>query len=199
MAAMARRVRQPRFVLIVTMGALVAGSCSSSKLGLIRSSDATDAARDRVLGRSDGAADRTTVDRATVDGTTVDRAAVDAAPEVRPAADAAGTCAGLPLGARAPAGDCPAVTPAGCGFDGTCDGAGGCHRYLAGTLCAAPTCLDSATFQPSSVCDGQGTCVTGQPLSCAPYMCVSGACYADDCKLFPSDCPPQSNRDASPG
>jgi hypothetical protein len=156
MAAMARRAP---VVLVVTLGALVAGSCRSSKLSVIRSSDALDAAMDRASGRSDGAADRTTADRTTVDGTTADGTTVDAAVEARPAAEAAGACAGLPLGAPAPEGACPEVTPASCGFDGTCDGAGGCHRYAAGTVCAAPTCLDSTTSQPPSLCDGRGTCV----------------------------------------
>ena len=184
MAAMARRVRRPPLVLVVTVGALVAGSCSSSKLGLIRSSAATDAAMDRGT---------------TVDGTTVDGTTVDAALEVRRSSDAAGACAGLPFGTPAPAGACPDMTPASCGLDGTCDGAGGCHRYPAETVCAAPTCVDSVTARPASVCDGQGTCVAGTPLTCSPTTCVNGACYADDCRFFPLDCVTTPNRDASPG
>ena len=46
---------------------LAAGSCSGSKLGLIRSSDTSDGATDRLVGRSDRAPDGTTVDRPTVD------------------------------------------------------------------------------------------------------------------------------------
>jgi hypothetical protein len=189
MAAMAGRVgRSPGFLIII-LGVLLAGSCSSSRLGLIRSSDPSDGSVDRVVGRSDGAPDRTTVDRTTV----------DAAVEVRPTTDAVATCAGLPSGAPAPAGACPDATPARCGFDGTCDGAGGCHRYAAGTVCTTPTCLDSATFQPSSVCDGLGTCVAGPPLTCSPYTCVNGACDVDDCQFHPTDCVATPHRDASPG
>ena len=185
---MERRGGQPPVFLIVTLGLLVAGNCSS-KVGLSRSSDTSDGATDHVVGRPDGAPD----------GATVDRATVDAAADVRPATDASATCAGLPRGAPAPAGACPDAGPASCGFDGRCDGAGGCRRYEAGTLCAAATCLDSATFQPPSLCDGQGTCVVGPPLTCSPYTCVNGACYVDDCKFNPTDCVGPRNRDASPG
>ena len=186
---MARRVGWPPVFLLVTLAALAAGSCSGSKLGLIRSSDTSDGATDHPVGRSDRAPD----------GTTVDRTTVDAAADVRAGADAVATCAGLPLGAPAPTGACPDAGPASCGFDGTCDGAGGCRRYAAGTVCSAPTCLDSATFQPPSVCDGQGTCLVGPPLACSPYTCVNGACYADDCKLDPAVCVGRPVRDASPG
>lgn len=175
MAAMTRRVERSPGLLIVTLALLVAGSCGSSKLGLIRSLDAGDGAIDRVVALSDGAhdgsfdgtmGDRTVVDGTTVDRTTVDRmvgdrTVVDAAVEARP--DVVATCAGLPRGAPAPVGACPDAGVASCGFDGTCDGAGGCHRYAAGAVCAAPTCLDSATVQPVSLCDGQGTCVASLP------------------------------------
>ena len=208
MAAMARRVGRPPVFLLATLAALAAGSCTGSKLGLIRSSDTSDGAADHLVGRSDRAPDGTTVDRApdgtTVDGTTVDMSTVDgttvdAAGDVRAGADAVATCAGLPLGAPAPTGACPDAGPASCGFDGTCDGAGGCRRYAAGTVCSAPTCLDSATLQPSSVCDGRGACVAGLPLTCSPYRCVNGACYVDDCQFHPSDCDAPPHRDASPG
>jgi len=186
--------RRSPVVLLVTLVALVAGSCNSGKLGPIRSSDATDASVDRVPCHFDGAAERTTVD-----GTTVDETPVDAAVEVRPAADAAATCTGLALGAVAPPGACPEGGPASCGFDGKCDGAGGCHRYPAGTVCAAPSCLDAATFQPPSACDGQGICVVGPAVTCSPYTCVNDACDVDDCKFRPEDCLLRPNRDASPG
>jgi hypothetical protein len=192
MAAMTRRVGRPPGFLIVTLALLLAGSCSS-KLGLIRSSDASDGAIDRVVGRSDGAQDRP------VEGTMGDRTVVDGAVEVRPDADAVATCAGLRLGAPAPAGACPDTGAASCGLDGTCDGAEGCHRYAAGTVCASPTCLDSATFQPVSLCDGQGSCVASLPLTCSPYTCVNGACDVDDCKFIPTDCVATPHRDASSG
>jgi hypothetical protein len=196
MAAMARRAL---VVLIVTLGVWAAGSCSSSKLGLIRTSDTSDGATDRVAGHSDGASDGATADGTAVDGTTADRTTADAAVEARTAADEAAPCTGLPLGAPAPTGACPDTTPAGCGLDGTCDGAGGCHRYAAGTVCAAPTCLDSATSQSAAVCDGRGICVAGSLQICSPYTCVGGACYADDCKFQPEDCLQPPNRDASSG
>jgi hypothetical protein len=197
MAAMTRRVERSPGLLIVTLALLVAGSCGSSKLGLIRSLDAGDGAIDRLVALSDGARDGTPVDRTTVDRMVGDRTVVDAAVEARP--DAVATCAGLPRGAPAPVGACPDAGVASCGFDGTCDGAGGCHRYAAGAVCAAPTCLDSATFQPVSLCDGQGTCVASLPLLCSPYTCVNDACDVDDCKFIPTDCVATPHRDASSG
>src|SRR5688572_30767123 len=50
-------------------------------------------------------------------------------------AGAVGTCTPVPAGAD-PDGECAQQTSSSCGQDGTCDGAGACRRYAAGTQCA---------------------------------------------------------------
>jgi len=46
-----------------------------------------------------------------------------------------------------------------CGYDGTCDGAGACRRFPAGTQCSSGTCDQKA-------CDGHGQCLALGELSC---------------------------------
>ena len=110
---------------------------------------------------------------------------------------ARGTCVALPAGTVAPPGRCPADDPVTCGFNGLCDGRGGCEVYAAGTLCMPSACHDSMTLQQPATCDGLGVCVPGAVVICTPYTCRDGACYADDCTLSPADCLPPRNHDAS--
>jgi hypothetical protein len=73
---------------------------------------------------------------------------------------------------------CAADDPATCGHDGTCDGAGACRLWPAGSACGAQTCVnDVATYAPA--CDGNGTCVMPPPTApCAPYVCADAtSCY----------------------
>jgi hypothetical protein len=83
-----------------------------------------------------------------------------------------GTCTPLPSGMAPPATatQCAPELVSNCGFDGTCDGNGGCRRYPPGTQCLAASC-NGASYMPASACDGQGTCVAQKSVSCAPYMC----------------------------
>jgi hypothetical protein len=63
-----------------------------------------------------------------------------------------------------------------CGSDGTCDGAGACHRWIAGTVCADATC-GGTTYTPPRTCNGGGTCLpAGAPSSCGAYTCGATAC-----------------------
>jgi hypothetical protein len=68
-----------------------------------------------------------------------------------------------------------------CGLDGTCDGAGACRRFPAGTLCKAGTC-DGDAVVGALVCDGAGRCKLGPEVVCAPFSCdpTTGACF-DSC------------------
>jgi hypothetical protein len=85
---------------------------------------------------------------------------------------------------------CAAQTTSTCGFDGTCDGSGGCRRYPAGVTCKPAWC-DGATFEAASACDGQGACVAAVAIDCTPYQCgTSGgvpACLTT-CALGGIDC-----------
>jgi hypothetical protein len=79
-----------------------------------------------------------------------------------------GSCSFAPLGSKHRG--CRAEAPAGCGLDGTCDGAGACRKYPSGTRCAPGTCA-AGSITGVGTCDGMGTCVTGQTEVCAPFNC----------------------------
>ena len=66
--------------------------------------------------------------------------------------------------------ECPADKALTCGRDGTCDGAGACRKYLAGTDCKPGTCAgDSITG--ALTCDGNGACSQSATTPCFPYTC----------------------------
>jgi hypothetical protein len=83
-----------------------------------------------------------------------------------------GNCA--PLAVDTPSTACAQQPASSCGFDGTCDGNGGCQRHPAGVACKAATCRGSSWIPPSA-CDGQGTCVAASPVDCVPYVCDAAA------------------------
>jgi hypothetical protein len=98
------------------------------------------------------------------------------------AAGSVGTCTFVVAGAKPrDAKPCAAADPSSCGWDGTCDGGGGCRRYVAGTVCKAGTC-DGDAVVGALACDGAGRCKPGPTVICAPYSCnpAVGACF-DTC------------------
>src|SRR5450432_530260 len=95
---------------------------------------------------------------------------------------AMGTC--IFIAAGTPPNDptsCAAADVSTCGWDGVCDGAGGCRRYRAGTLCSPGMCSGAAVVGARS-CDGVGRCRPGPAVICAPFQCdpATGACV-DSC------------------
>ncbi len=73
--------------------------------------------------------------------------------------------------------DCSEENPASCGLDGSCDGAGACRKYVAGSVCGRPLCASLTEAQLPSTCDGQGTCQTNGTASCADgYACIGFSC-----------------------
>jgi hypothetical protein len=96
-----------------------------------------------------------------------------------------GLCTMVPDG-QDPRNVCAAEDAATCGLDGSCNGAGFCRKYLAGTVCRAPTCATEIDRALAGTCDGGGECLTGETRSCAPFVCANGACrttcdVATDC------------------
>jgi hypothetical protein len=90
--------------------------------------------------------------------------------------DSVGKCSPVPMGSVPKvANACPVEGETTCGFDGMCDGVGGCRRHVAGIVCGSGACRDGAETPPSS-CDGKGTCVPVTSKSCAPYVCGDRAC-----------------------
>ncbi len=106
--------------------------------------------------------------------------------------DQMGECAPVPAGSEDMHGVCRKDSPETCGQSGYCNGQGGCAKFAAGTVCVLSTCDTKARFIPASLCDGEGTCVKGVALSCAPSTCEAGACLSsctgnDKC-MAPSSC-----------
>jgi hypothetical protein len=84
-----------------------------------------------------------------------------------------GTCSNVAAGAADPHARCTASTAASCGLDGACDGAGACRHWVAGTPCAAATCIAKKQSQNPKTCDGAGTCTARGMVTCAPDDCVT--------------------------
>src|SRR5205814_1610130 len=79
-----------------------------------------------------------------------------------------GTCTLVPEGVKHR--DCADQGAETCGFDGTCDGLGTCRRHPAGTQCAPGTCTGNSVTA-AGACDGDGHCLMGPVLTCAPFGC----------------------------
>jgi len=91
----------------------------------------------------------------------------------------AGTCTFVPVGAD-PLNQCDDNGAPTCGTDGSCDGAGGCRLYAAGTMCVGASCTGS-TFSPARTCNGTGTCQTTSLSTCNPYVCGTGGACRTTC------------------
>jgi hypothetical protein len=80
-----------------------------------------------------------------------------------------GACRPVSAGAPDPHSFCKDQGSASCGFNGTCDGNGGCQHYGSGTFCSEPKCVGASWTLPGN-CNGQGTCFA-PIVSCAPLVC----------------------------
>jgi hypothetical protein len=103
---------------------------------------------------------------------------------------AVGTCRAVAKGVKDPRNMCPDEGAPSCGRDGTCDGAGGCARYSAATVCKPSTCKSTTIQITAGRCDGMGTCVEGGELACSPFACsaTTGACNSTCTRT--EDCAP---------
>jgi hypothetical protein len=84
-----------------------------------------------------------------------------------------GTCSPATAGTRDTA--CAEEAVKTCGLDGTCDGAGACRKYPAGTVCIPGICAGNSVSGAGS-CDGRGTCQSGTTVTCGAYACAAGTC-----------------------
>jgi hypothetical protein len=91
-------------------------------------------------------------------------------------ADRMGECLPTAAGAADPHLICRRDAPATCGQSGVCNGQGGCAKHNAGVPCGQPRCNDPNAMMPASECDGNGTCVAGEAVACAPYLCEGQNC-----------------------
>lgn len=84
-----------------------------------------------------------------------------------------GVCGNIKEG-NDPDNECADQGSSTCGTNGTCNGAGACELYVAGTPCGG-TCVGNSA--QGKVCDGSGACTTGGTATdCSPYVCSAGAC-----------------------
>jgi hypothetical protein len=90
--------------------------------------------------------------------------------------DMMGECTPVPAGAEDPNDLCKEEAVDTCGQSGFCNGQGGCAKYAAGTVCKEAACQGTTSFVPASTCDGDGTCIGGVAISCAPSTCADNAC-----------------------
>ena len=88
----------------------------------------------------------------------------------------AGQCAPVPAGRPDPRSGCMDQGVQSCGFDGTCNGAGACRRYPAGSVCRPASCSATGDRVLSGTCDGNGSCSAPDAQSCAPYACGESGC-----------------------
>ena len=104
----------------------------------------------------------------------------------------AGTCA--PVAMSTPSAMCvnQKMNNAPCGYDGTCDGLGGCYRPGAGHPCGAAAACNGANVVPTSACDGQGNCAPAVQVSCAPYGCNTAAATCRTTCTVNADCAPNT-------
>jgi hypothetical protein len=91
-------------------------------------------------------------------------------------ADRMGECLPTAVGAPDPHLICRHDEPATCGQSGVCNGEGGCAKHNAGVPCGEPRCNDGTAMMPASECDGNGTCVAGEAVACAPFTCEGQSC-----------------------
>jgi hypothetical protein len=87
-----------------------------------------------------------------------------------------GTCAPVPAGGSDPLAQCAVTAASTCGTNGTCNGAGACALYAAGTQCAPAMCKGKVNLAAPSTCNGTGTCMAGPTTMCAPFACMGTAC-----------------------
>jgi hypothetical protein len=73
---------------------------------------------------------------------------------------------------------CKGTVARGCKLDGTCDGAGVCRNWPAGTVCEAATCMGMKDSHNARTCDGAGSCADRGKIMCGLVGCdpVTGLC-----------------------
>ena len=114
-----------------------------------------------------------------------------------------GTCAPVIAGRNAHSFCVDETATKPCGNDGTCDGAGACHKVSSGHVCTSASC-NGSTFTPDATCDGLGTCKAGAPVDCAPFQCAKTGCLKScasnsDCDASTSYCNTSTGKCASKG
>ncbi len=85
-----------------------------------------------------------------------------------------GSCGNIAVGTD-PDNECATDPVLSCDQNGSCNGAGACQLYVAGTVCVAASC-SAGMGQIADTCNGTGTCVDQGTVTCSPYVCGATAC-----------------------
>jgi hypothetical protein len=96
----------------------------------------------------------------------------------------------LPVVANTSDGTCTKQPEASCKNTGACDGQGHCQLQPNTVECGAASC-SGTTYQPPSMCDGSGSCVSVSARDCGPYLCNGNVSCKTSC-TNDSDCSAQS-------
>jgi hypothetical protein len=75
---------------------------------------------------------------------------------------------------------CPSTGASTCGLDGTCDGAGMCRNFPAGTICGPASCT-TATLRPAGTCDGKAHCTVPATTTCGGFLCATATACRTTC------------------
>lgn len=97
-----------------------------------------------------------------------------------------GTCSPIPSGAD-PDDECEDEGAETCGKNGSCDGAGACELYAAGTVCRARACEEPAHCPGGGAACPANVVLKPSTTVCRPY---AGICDKEDrCTGWSADCP----------
>ncbi len=85
-----------------------------------------------------------------------------------------------------PTGGCVQEAETTCGLTGLCDGAGECAQYGSDITCAGGTCSEGVVTGESA-CNGGGSCVAPDEVTCDPYLTCEAEACATSC-VSTNDC-----------
>ena len=89
-----------------------------------------------------------------------------------------GSCVNVPNGAD-PLEECTQTGADTCGYDGSCDGGGGCRYWDGATVCLDQRCTAGLKLD-TKFCNGSGSCSAGgASTNCCPYGCSGNECRTD--------------------
>jgi hypothetical protein len=86
-----------------------------------------------------------------------------------------GFCSPVPAAIPDPKGLCRDMGAGSCGTNGSCDGAGSCQNYAAGTPCPPPCGAAPGEYLTGTTCDGAGKCAGGTSKVCPKHFACNSA------------------------
>jgi hypothetical protein len=97
-------------------------------------------------------------------------------------------CTYVPSGETGPHSYCDQEPPSTCGYDGTCNGSGGCRLWSNKTICLPAGCYGGAMCDTDSKCDGWGDCLYSMCAECSSGECTPDGSACEDDNPCEPDC-----------